>query len=256
MSYLNKEGWAQMATGTWQHHHRHLIKRHGGQSWGGETTVTKQPDCQQKKRSEDQIKEEVECWPLSLGALMQSNMWRTTPFPLSPQSNLKSVIRLHTHTPANTPLLLLVFHSMASPLHPFLLSFTPSPCWYSTLPVYFHLPFTLHSLHSLPNRQGCCRWHVSSWEQPCRVDGLQYTERGDSHTTQPSMCVFCVCVLDVHACLCGAPHRPHSCTSDMTLTIWGNTMCVREFILFWREDGGEGFRTTVHLVYMHTIRAS
>lgn len=75
------------------------------------------------------------------------------------------------------------FSSMASPLHPLLLG------WCSTLPIYFHLPHALHSPRSPPNRQGCCGWHVSSWEQPCRVDGPQYAERRDSPTTQPSVCV-------------------------------------------------------------------
>lgn len=203
---------------------------------GGETHMRwvnnrKQRDCQQKKRREDHIKEEVEYWPFSLGALMQSYMWQTTPFHPWPCSNLNQWIGCtHTHTPP----FLLVFHpvsSMASPLHPFLLSL--SLLVLHPLPIYFHLPHTLHSLHSPPNRQGCCRWHVSSWEQPCRVDGLQYTERRDSPTTQPSVSAFCVC-----SYLCALVYLVHLTDPTAAPMIWlsqyAETMyvCVSELFLF------------------------
>lgn len=94
---------------------------------------------------------------------------------------------------------------MASPLHPFLLYSSPTLfllVLHSTLPIYFHLLYTLHSLRSPSNRQGCCGWHVSSWEQPSRVDGPQYSERRDSPTTQPSVCVFCFLSFFPPLCVC------------------------------------------------------
>lgn len=191
--------------------------------------------------------------------MMQSNIWQTTPFHLWPCSNLKSVSRLRTHR--CTPLLFLVFH----PLFP--ASFPSSPTLsslvlHSTLRIYFHLPYTLHSPRSPPNRQGCCGWHVSSWEQPCRVDGPQYTERRDSPTTQPSVRLLfffpslCGCVC---ACLSvySAPHRTHSCTTDVNLTCIGkHCMCMwGEF--FFSRGGYQKLcyhRTTNPVLDLYTIR--
>lgn len=123
--------------------------------------------------------------------MMPCNIWQTTPFHLWPWSTLKSVSIGCTHS----SFLLLMFHPLFPPWHHLcilslcLASPTLSPCWSPTLPIYFHL----HNPRSSLNRQGCCGWHVSSWEQPCRVDGPQYTERRDSPTTQPCVYVF-VCV--------------------------------------------------------------
>lgn len=66
--------------------------------------------------------------------------------PISPLTLLKSEfseyrIIIHQH------LLLLMFHPLFPPwLHPCILLLLPSShCWCSTLPIYFHLAYTLHS---------------------------------------------------------------------------------------------------------------
>ena len=207
MSHLNKEEYEQMAAGTWQHHHRHPIKERWGtyMRW-----VNSQKTTWLSTDGEDRISfRGAEYWPLSLWALMQSNIWQTTPFHLRPCSNLNSVNRLRTHqrtTPLNNNcflcFILCLLHGITpasffppfpSPLLPSLPSSsspTLSSCYCSSLPIYSHL----HRPHSPPNRQGCCGWHVSSWEQPCRVDGPKYTER---RAPQPGPVFVCVC-----SCVC------------------------------------------------------
>lgn len=226
MSYLNKEGWAQMATGTWQHHHRHLIKRHGGQPWGGETTVTKQPDCQQKKRSGDQIKEEVEYWPLSLGAQMQSNMWQTTPFPLSPHSNLKSVNRLHTHTHQQT--LLFCFLCFIPWHHPCILSSFPSlPLLAGTpLPLFISTslsPSTAFTL-SLTGRAAVDDTYPAESSHAGSMDCS--TLRGETVTQPSPLCVFSVCVF----LMCMLVYVVHLTDPTAAPMIWlsqyGETVCA------------------------------
>lgn len=107
----------------------------------------------------------------------------------------------------HAPLWLLVVHPVSfqetSP------AFTPSPTVWCSSP---HFPFISNSLHrprSPPNRQGCCGWHVSSWEQPCRVDGPQHTERTDNPAL--SVCV-CVCVF--------FPSSFLRCTKSGLLVLW------------------------------------
>lgn len=75
-----------MAAGTWQHHHRHLLKTHR------ETDMRQVNNGQKTTRlsigeeeREHPIKGEAAYWTFSLGAVMHSNFGQTTPFHLWPR---------------------------------------------------------------------------------------------------------------------------------------------------------------------------
>lgn len=186
-SYLNKGGWEQMAAGTWQHHHRHLLKRDGGQLYMSWVNNSQTKTTWLSVEAEQRISDRGAGWLLTLLPASFDAECHMTDDHISPLTLFKSeACERAACTPSHSsfaPRVLSYVSSMASPLHPLLF-----PLSHLTPSIYFHLPYILQRPRSPPNRQGCCGWHVSSWELPCRVDGPQYTERrAPQHS--PSMCV-------------------------------------------------------------------